>query len=225
MCRAIDAAYEVDEVSQIRDKARAIELYMKLKHNTEAELRCCQIRLRAERKLGELLREMEKAKGARGNPGGRGAPIVRSNGATAQTLAELGITKNQSTNWQKLAAVPQNQFEAALAGPEKPTLNRIISAAAPPPDAAECGDDLLDHPISEIFLLRITAHVGEGQHRDRGLKAPLRCRPRNSAGPLHGNQTARHASDRERPGSSRRPAGARSADDAPQGRRSSPDKS
>ncbi len=53
-------------------------------------------RLRAERKAGELLREREKAKGAAGNPGGRGAPIVRSTGTTTHsppTLRDLGISK------------------------------------------------------------------------------------------------------------------------------------
>jgi len=36
-------------------------------------------------------------------------------------------------------------------------------------DAAERGDDLLDHAVDEIFLLRITAHILKRQHRDRGL--------------------------------------------------------
>ena len=48
--------------------------------------------------MGELLRETERAKGAKGNPGGRGAKIVQSPDVTAQpTLAELGITKNESS--------------------------------------------------------------------------------------------------------------------------------
>ena len=38
-----------------------------------------------------------------------------------------------------------------------------------PADPAQCCDDLLDHTVSEIFLLRITAHIGEGQHRNRWL--------------------------------------------------------
>jgi len=38
-----------------------------------------------------------------------------------------------------------------------------------PADAAERGDDLLDHAVGEIFLLRIAGHVLEGQHRDRWL--------------------------------------------------------
>ena len=33
----------------------------------------------------------------------------------------------------------------------------------------ERGDDLLDHAVGEIFLLRVAAHVLERQHRDRRL--------------------------------------------------------
>jgi hypothetical protein len=65
------------------------------------------IRIRAERRTGELLRETEKAKGARGNPKGRGGRIVQSNSATTQpTLKDHGISKDQSSDWQKLAAIP-----------------------------------------------------------------------------------------------------------------------
>ena len=50
MCAAIDAAYEVDEVKDIRDKALAIEVYTRQAQNIEAERKAVQIRLRAERK-------------------------------------------------------------------------------------------------------------------------------------------------------------------------------
>src|SRR5262249_51626954 len=46
---------------------------------------------------------------------------------------------------------------------------RIPSDHEEPADAAERGDDLLDHAIGEILLLGIAAHVREGQHRDRRL--------------------------------------------------------
>src|SRR5205085_7444142 len=36
-------------------------------------------------------------------------------------------------------------------------------------NAAERGDDLLDHAVGEIFLLRVTAHILERQYRDRRL--------------------------------------------------------
>lgn len=105
MCRAIAEAYAVDEVKDIRDKSIALEAYFKQAKNTEAERKACEIRLRAERKAGELLKKSEKAKGARGNPGGQGATVVRSQDDTAQTLAEMGISKSQSAKWQQLADI------------------------------------------------------------------------------------------------------------------------
>jgi hypothetical protein len=102
MCSAIAAAHEVDEVKDIRDKAIAIEAYSRQARNTEAEWEACEIRLRAERKCGQLLAEREKAKGAAGNPGGRGAPIVPPQDGSTQpkTLEQLGVSKRQSERWQ-----------------------------------------------------------------------------------------------------------------------------
>jgi hypothetical protein len=46
---------------------------------------------------------------------------------------------------------------------------RIAGDDEEPADARQCSDDLLDHPIREIFLFGITTHIGEGQHGDRRL--------------------------------------------------------
>src|SRR5437762_12813039 len=46
---------------------------------------------------------------------------------------------------------------------------RIAGDDEEPPDAAERGDDLLDHAVDEIFLLGIAAHIGEREHRYRLL--------------------------------------------------------
>lgn len=69
-----------------------------------------EIRLRAERRAGELLREM-KERGER-DPGGRGPRKVESSRATQ--LPDLGITRDQSRKWQKIAAVPEEHFEAVI---------------------------------------------------------------------------------------------------------------
>jgi hypothetical protein len=127
MCRAIAVAYEVDEVKEIRDRAAALEHYARQAHNVEAERLCCEIRLRAERKAGELLRQMEKAKGAAGNQ--YTGPVERNDGS--KTLSELGISRDQSSRWQKLAQVPAPQFEAALATAQRPTTASIINGAFP----------------------------------------------------------------------------------------------
>src|SRR4029077_12294889 len=46
---------------------------------------------------------------------------------------------------------------------------RIARDHEQPADAAERGDDLLDHAVGEVFLLRVAAHVLERQDRDRRL--------------------------------------------------------
>lgn len=126
MCRAIAAAYEVDEVKQLMDQAAAIEVYARQSQNTEAERQACEIRLRATRRLGQLLAQREKAK-----PGPAPADTSRR-GSDPKPLAELGISHNQSARAQKLAAIPDPQFEQALKAPTKASTAGIIAAAAPP---------------------------------------------------------------------------------------------
>jgi hypothetical protein len=67
------------------------------------------IRMRAEIRAGELLTEM-KERGERAQPGEAGGEARRSDGSTRQpshpTLTDLGVTKTQSSRWQKLAALP-----------------------------------------------------------------------------------------------------------------------
>lgn len=126
MCLAIDNAYAVDEVKDIRDKAFAFEAYARQAKNTEAERRACEIRLRAERKVGQLLAEKKER--------GEILPHERPRGSTAATLSELGVSKDQSSKWQQLAGVPEEEFEAALAGPDKPTTIGIIKPKCDPMD-------------------------------------------------------------------------------------------
>lgn len=128
MCRAIDAAYEVDEVKDIRDKAMALEAYARQARNTEAERRACEIRLRAERRTGELLGKLKRS--ALSNGGDAKSAIYRekpiSQSEYAAALASSGISQTQAQRWQQLAGVPKDQFESALAAPERPTTSGII---------------------------------------------------------------------------------------------------
>jgi len=128
MVRAIDAAFEVDEVKDIRDQAIAFEVYARQAKNTEAERKACEIRLRAERKAGKLLKQMEKAKGAL-RPGNTASPREEE----TPTLADRGVSKKQSSDWQKLADIPEQEFEAALTDQTaKPTTAGIIRANEEP---------------------------------------------------------------------------------------------
>lgn len=136
MCRAIAAAYQVDEVKEIRDKALAIEVYFRQARNVENEKRAIEIRIRAERRCGELLKETEKAKPE--------IAVQRSRGTTdARTLSDLGISKDQSSRWQKLADIPKDEFEATFHQPGKPSTTGIINAAAPPKKQNAVDDNAL----------------------------------------------------------------------------------
>ena len=116
-CRAIAIAKGVDEVKDIRDKTIAIQEYAKQAKNRQMEVDAAEIRIRAERRLGELLKEMPKAKGgAEKGVGRRGKQCgsVSEPHSTTPTLADQGIDKKLSSRAQKLAAIPEKTFEKKL---------------------------------------------------------------------------------------------------------------
>ena len=118
-CRALAAAKSVDEVKDIRDKAEAMRAYAKQAKNKALEVDAAEIRMRAERRLGELIQAQKETvglqAGARGRKGGgtrgsRKEPQVKQQ----PTLKEAGIDKKLSSRAQRLAAVPEKQFEGML---------------------------------------------------------------------------------------------------------------
>lgn len=74
--------------------ARAVEVYAKQAKNVEAERKATEIRLRAERRTGELLRELERATPQTANPSGvKKQPA--SNGGT-RVVSEYAATLDRS---------------------------------------------------------------------------------------------------------------------------------
>jgi len=64
--QAIIEAKSVDEVKNIKDRAEAMRAYAKqVGESLEVQNNICEIKLRAERKMGEMLKEMPKAQGTR----------------------------------------------------------------------------------------------------------------------------------------------------------------
>jgi 16S rRNA G966 N2-methylase RsmD len=111
--QALTEAHSIDEVKDVRDKAEALRIYMKQAgESLQMQNDVAEIKLRAERRAGELLQDMERAKPqdtlARGN-------TVLPREERPPTLADLGLSKMQSHRWQTIASMPEDAFEAHIA--------------------------------------------------------------------------------------------------------------
>lgn len=117
---AIERCTSVDEIRTIADKAVAVQAYYRQSLDVENEMNASRIRLRAERRLGDLLIAMKERgeRAAVGRPGksGRGAPI----------LSDLGIPPDRAKRAVQLARVPSAEFEAALAEDRVAQPRRVI---------------------------------------------------------------------------------------------------
>lgn len=117
--QALQLAHSVDEVKEIRDKAQAMAAYARQAKDTELLWWVTEIKIRAERRAGEMLRDSGiKA----------GNPQLSKSTTIAEKLPDLGITRDQSSRWQKLAAIPDKKFEQAVAA-AKETAREITTAA------------------------------------------------------------------------------------------------
>jgi hypothetical protein len=109
--RALAEAYRIDEVKPIRDLAMAAQLYARQANDVALIDRATDIRMRAEIRAGEILREMAKR-------GERREHSQRSRGATSENmppkLSDLGISKTQSSRWQHLAELPKDERERKI---------------------------------------------------------------------------------------------------------------
>lgn len=114
--------------------------------NIDAERQAAEIRIRAEVNAGGLLAGSDKAKSSKGNQ--YTEELDRSCRATGpKTLSDMGVSKDQSSKWQKMAAIPKREREGYLAQPGIPSTEGMIRAHElkqnPPPVMPDFSDEAL----------------------------------------------------------------------------------
>jgi hypothetical protein len=169
-CRALAECARVDEVNHILNDADKLAACAKILGNTQMLADAKRIMWRAKNRMGELLKQMEKAGG--GAYGGKaridGSRKVPSN--PPPKLSDLGITKKLSSEAQRVASVPDKLREKALASedPDKSmkeclaNLRKPVTAKPGPSAGTEKVASLMDAGLS---TQEIAAEVGIGTRR------------------------------------------------------------
>jgi N6-adenosine-specific RNA methylase IME4 len=104
--RALAEARTADEVKSVRNTAIAIQAYARQAKDKSLEADAFEIRVRAERRLGEM---MAVGKDQRQSRGGQGGKVSEK-----PSLADAGIDKNLANRARKLWALPPDDFETLI---------------------------------------------------------------------------------------------------------------
>lgn len=103
--RALAAVDRVEDVKAIRDKAEAMRKYVESAGlGLEMQNKAAELKLRAERKAGEMLGTLRLHGGKR----------TSDDSAEKVRLDDLGISKDQSSRWQLLARLPAEVFDGFI---------------------------------------------------------------------------------------------------------------
>jgi len=126
-CRALAEARAVDDVMEVVGQANAVYAYARQAKDRQMEIDAAEIRIRAERRLGELMAAQKAAVGVAkgGQPHQRRSTGIQ-NTPVAPTLADAGIDKNLAKRARSYAAVPTEQFEQLLIDKRQSDNRRVV---------------------------------------------------------------------------------------------------
>lgn len=112
-CNALAAAKSFDDVREIHNAAEAMRAYARMARNRTMEVDAAEIRIRAERRLGEMLLEAKNI----GDITKGGRPFKRPNRVERRfSLREAGIDKKLSSRAQQSAKISDGAFADLLSG-------------------------------------------------------------------------------------------------------------
>ena len=125
---ALAACQKVDECKDWADKAGALASYARQSQDDALLRMAVRIRTRALRRAGELLAQIEAGQGARDGKREAGDHLpLRSDSAR-----DAGFSPHQQKQAVRIAAVPEDSFEAQVEGPTPPTLTALARQGTTP---------------------------------------------------------------------------------------------
>lgn len=159
--KALAQASTLDEVRDLRDQATAVKAYArKAKLGRHLVIEAATIRIRAERRLGEILQATVLADAAPGNQHTR-EPVRQQKSDGKFTLRDLGLTKSESSRSQQIASLPADLFEdylsrSNLAGKE-PTSAGLMRVARQTASSPRIGPTVTADAESPILMPSLLA--------------------------------------------------------------------
>jgi hypothetical protein len=136
--RAIAEARRVDEAKEINDEAKSMEAYARQAKDRQMEADAHEIRMRAERKVGELIKKQKQTIGL--SEGGK--PQQKNVGKTGlfdnpvtekqkTTFAEAGIDKNLAHRAREAARLSEEEFEEKIEQEKNHIVNKDFKSENP----------------------------------------------------------------------------------------------
>jgi len=130
--RALAEAHRVDEVKDIRDKAVAMQTYARQAKDEDLIQHATEIRMRAERRIGELMAEAKEA-GHLAKPGPTSKKIgAAADPISAKSLHDAGVDKHLADRARKMARLSENDFEKKVEGAKQKAVSAIDGSPANP---------------------------------------------------------------------------------------------
>jgi hypothetical protein len=122
---AIILCSTIREAKQFRDQSAAIAAYAVMARDREMEILAAQIRLEAERRAGQILIEMKVAGQLAAKEKGRPRKV---SGGTTLTLKAHEISRDESSKWQRIARLSEDQYQLRLRRIREGSGNPIFSS-------------------------------------------------------------------------------------------------
>ena len=161
--KALAEAGTLTEITDLRDKAAAVHVYASARGMGELANDAKEMQLRAERRAGEYLANLDRAQGARTD---LTSVELKPKLPFSEAIADAGVSSFQAKRWQTAAIVPEERFERYVAE-TKAGGDELTSTAV-----YKLGQQYKQKAERQQTKDNIASLVGEGRYRTIVIDPP-----------------------------------------------------